>query len=380
MITTLDAISDSIPEVDANGAPIIPRKWIDPLTPSQCRDWKMPSGYKLVGDFHVTRGGITIIGGPPGLGKSRAALHLAAAGATGENWFDQPVHEKFKTFILQNENGRHRLQSDFADIHPELDDFIRITPPPEYGMRFDCDEFKEALKDYLNQFKPGVVVLDPFTNIARDCKQGDYSDAFDAIRECLPKGENMPAVVVVAHTRKPKVGERANGTALLNELLGSVKLVSIARAAYVMQAATTDTTDPRVVWTCCKNNDGEKGPRTAWRRENGIFTPCPDFDWEEFDNGPERQKQGLNRLHLREVFEGGAIKLPRAEAAKRLMASASCSKTTAYDALQATGRFADELKETAGQLEWVGMEFPEETSGGIPTEKTSDLFPSVRTT
>ena len=36
--------------------------------------------------------------------------------------------------------------------------------------------------------------------------------------------------------------------------------------------ATSDTTDNRVVWTCCKNNDGEKGPRTSWLRENGRFT------------------------------------------------------------------------------------------------------------
>ena len=134
-------IADNIPEIDANGNQISPRKWLEPLTPSQCREWQMPPGYKLVGDFHVTRGGFTVIGGPPGLGKSRAALHLAISGATGSDWLGQPVHEKFRTFILQNENGRHRLQSDFADIDPELDDYIRVTPPPEYGMRFETEEF-----------------------------------------------------------------------------------------------------------------------------------------------------------------------------------------------------------------------------------------------
>ena len=324
----------------------------------------MPPGYKLVGDFHVTRGGFTVIGGPPGLGKSRAALHLAISGATGADWFGQPVHEKFRTFILQNENGRHRLQSDFADVPPELDEYIRVTPPPEYGMRFESEEFKSALADTLKEFKPGVVVLDPFTNIARDCKQGDYSDAFDAIRECMPGGDDAPAIVIVAHTRKPKAGERANGTSLLNELLGSVKLGSVARAAFVMQAATDDTTDNRIVWTCFKNNDGEKGPRTAWRRENGIFSPCHDFDWTEFDKGPEHPRQAVNRLHVSAVFSGGYERMPRAEAAKKLMAEAGCSKSTAYDALATNGKFADNLKEANGLLEWISSGDSETDSAG----------------
>ena len=59
----------------------------------------------LVGDQHITRGSIFIIGGAPGVGKSRAAVALAEAGATSHDWFGLKVHSRFKTLIVQNENG-----------------------------------------------------------------------------------------------------------------------------------------------------------------------------------------------------------------------------------------------------------------------------------
>jgi hypothetical protein len=52
-----------------------------------------------------------------------------------------------------------------------------------------------------------------------------------------------------------------------------------------MQSASDDVNETRVVWTCCKNNDGKLGERTAWVRQNGLFTPVSDFDWKTWDQG-----------------------------------------------------------------------------------------------
>jgi hypothetical protein len=73
-----------------------------------------------------------------------------------------------------------------------------------------------------------------------------------------------------------------------------------------MQAATNDTTDPALSGLVAKNSDGEQGPRTAWRREDGIFTPCHDFDWDELDNDPEQPRQAVNPIHKWNVFSGDA--------------------------------------------------------------------------
>jgi len=328
-----------------------PRRWLESLTPSQCREWEMPEGFKLAGDYHITRGGNTVIGGPPGIGKSRAALQLAFCGVTGEDWLGLPVHAQFKTYILQNENGFHRLKADFDDAPSGLDEFLRITPPPDFGLCFDEPGFCAALTEELDDFKPGVVVIDPWTNVTRDNTQGDYSDALNRIRECVPKGEDAPAIVIVAHTRKPKTGtEKPAGVALLTELMGSTKLASMARSAFVMQPATNETTDNRVVWTCCKNNDGEKGPRTPWLRENGRFTPCPGFDWSEFDQGSQQQK--VTKEVMERLFESGLRRMTKSFLVDELVEVTGCSKSTAYEAVKPDGKFTSHLEEIDGLMVW----------------------------
>ena len=70
---------------------------IEFLSPSEIVSYQAPPGIVLVGDQHITRGSIFIVGGAPGVGKSRAAVALAEAGATCHDWFGLKVHSKFKT-------------------------------------------------------------------------------------------------------------------------------------------------------------------------------------------------------------------------------------------------------------------------------------------
>ena len=109
----------------------------------------------LVGDEHITRGSIFIIGGAPGVGKSRAAVALAEAGATSHDWFGLKVHSKFKTLIIQNENGRFRLKQEFSELNSNLlDGYVRITPPPPCGLCFERSEFRQQLSEALEVLIP----------------------------------------------------------------------------------------------------------------------------------------------------------------------------------------------------------------------------------
>ena len=87
------------------------------------------------GDCHVVRGSTFVIGGPPGVGKSRVSVGLAVSGATGADFFGIPVHTRFRTLIIQNENGSFRLAKEFGDLDCDaLDDWVRIcSPPPSNG-------------------------------------------------------------------------------------------------------------------------------------------------------------------------------------------------------------------------------------------------------
>jgi hypothetical protein len=119
---------------------------------------------------------------------------------------------------------------------------------------------------------------------------------------------------------------------------------------FVMQAATDDTTDNRVVWTCCKNNDGELGPRSAWERQNGLFAPVTDFDWKAFDAPDSDRRQMITEKDVAEVFGDGP--LPKTEAAKRLQENTGASKATAYRALDLNGRFKKHLRLENGLWMW----------------------------
>jgi AAA domain-containing protein len=262
--------------------------FLEVLRPSELKDYHPPAGIILVGDNHITRGSVVVIGGAPGVGKSRASVALAEAGATGYEWFNLKVHSKFKTLIVQNENGRFRLKQEFAELECEaLEDYVRVTPPPPYGLCFDRPEFRVQLAAAIESFLPDVVIFDPWNAASRDEKARSMLETFESIRSVIPAGDSGPAIGIVAHTRKPQPGERSSGRALLNLLAGSYVLGSVPRCVFVMQAASDDVADNRIVWTCCKNNDGELGKPSAWERRNGLFAPVDGFDWEAFNN-PEK--------------------------------------------------------------------------------------------
>jgi hypothetical protein len=168
------------------------------------------------------------------------------------------------------------------------------------------------------------------------------------LKSVFPLGDNAPALGIVAHTRKPKTDERASGRALLNLIAGSYVLGSVPRTVFVMQAGSDDTTDNRVVWTCCKNNDGELGARSVWERRNGLFAPVSDFDLDAFDAPEKDAREVITEADVVAIFRNAA--LTKAEAVKALQFNTGASQASCYRALSSAGRFATHLRFEKGQI------------------------------
>jgi hypothetical protein len=309
---------------------------------------------QLIGDYHIVKdkGFVFAIGGPPGCGKSLATVSLGIAGSRGEGeWFGMKVHRKFKTLIIQTENGLFRLSRIFKELDCEsLEDYIRISEPPQYGLLFQRSDFRALVAKSIAEFAPDVVLLDPWNSVARDQEQRTYLDTFAMVRSVLPTNDT-PALGIVAHTRKPQTDERASGRALMHLLAGSHVLVTVPRTVFVLQPASDDTEDNQVVWTCCKNNDGAMGKRTAWERKIGLFDPVPKFDWSTFDASTKDKRVVITAEMVEEVFEGGA--LIRSLARDKLLDISGASKAAVYKALSPTGRFADNLIFKGDTINWL---------------------------
>jgi RecA-family ATPase len=193
-----------------------PGPLIEFRSPLQLKDFKAAPGLELAGNYHIVKGGVAVEGGPPGVGKSRGLLALAVSGATGNEWFGYKIHRKFKTLIVQTENGEFRLSRDFAELDCDaLENFIRICPPPPYGLCFQREDFRKQLAAAIADFKPDLVGFDPWNAVAREQDSKEYLDTFGALKSVLPLGDDAPALIIVAHTRKPRSDERASGRALL---------------------------------------------------------------------------------------------------------------------------------------------------------------------
>lgn len=312
-------------------------KFIEFRSPAQILSAPPSNEGLLIGDMHIVKGATSVIGGAPGVGKSRTSMALAIAGATGKDWFGMKVHRKFKTLILQAENGPYRIFKELNEIEGilELDSHILVSNPPPYGIRLENQEFRNQFRKIQVEFQPDVIVLDPWNAAASDDKAKDYRETLDSLRSLIGNSAESPALVIIHHTRKPRENERGQGRGLSHHFSGSYVFVSVPRSAFVLEAASNDPEDDRIVWTCCKNNDGEEGGRSAWHRRNGLFAPASDFDWQSFDK-PDGQSIKSSADKALEIANEGFH--TRSELVSKLEVRFSLKKSAAYSAINTAFR------------------------------------------
>ena len=246
----------------------------------------------LVGNGHIIRGKdrIHLIGGYAGVGKSRAANYLAYCGATGERWFDYEIQSRFNTLFLQTENGLTRLKYDFEGHLEQLDGKVFFGDLPD-GIKFTDEGFCNWVRDTVIENNIGMIVIDPFSNLTPDTTHKDYIKIIDQVLGSLPDNPaQCPAVMIVAHLRKPASGsQRKRGAELMHEFAGSQLLT--ARSRFVLTIERADPTNPeddRIIATCAKANDALEMPRGCYKRGRVIFEPAEETESDEASCGIKR--------------------------------------------------------------------------------------------
>lgn len=335
---------------------------IDLVTPAEAREFVPdPSDY-LVGDGLISREAVVTIGGEPGCGKSRLATTLAVSLASGGGtWQGYPVRSQVRSLILQTENKGTRLRDEFSAVPSACDDWIRISRSLPNGLAFGNADFRRELGRLFDRWPFGLLVVDPWNDVVTEEGASEYGEALLNIQRCFT-GKKCPAIVIVAHLRKPRAdgsGRRKTGRELLHELSGSLKLGSTSRTVFTVQPASPEMEDDRIVFEIAKANDcdpawlGKYGTRSAWHRKNGAFTPAGGFDWETWLNpGPANsEKRAVSEEMVREVFAvSGRKGMKAGELVRAIVERFDVGASTVWRAVGAGGYARAWLDETAGVM------------------------------
>jgi hypothetical protein len=298
----------------------------------------------LVGHNEIKMGyeGVCVVAGPGSSGKSLCVSSLALAGAMGGGtWMGRKVHRAFKTLIIQAENGASRLKTEiaaFVQNHPkwkaEIEASIFFSDPPEGGLPFHHAEFRAAVRRAVEDLKPDLVVIDPWSQVASEDAAKEVVDKLNEIRSCFPQGDECPGLLIIAHTKKPRAEDVRKGRGLTYLVSGSIALPNTARCVYVLLPWSDDMTDDRIYWACPKLNDGEMYAPTVWKRRFGTFFEHDDKtdprEWGRSDDDDSRQ--AIKEEQLRDCFDKKPA-LKKSELVKKLVKIAACSEQTAYRAL-----------------------------------------------
>lgn len=346
----LAELYEATEKADRKGQPLI-----EVLTPEAARAYVPDPSTYLVGEDMITRGDFTVLAGWQGLGKSMLAKNLAFAGARAGDWMGYKCRRKFRTFILQGEDNRKRLKAEFTAAPWVTGEHVRCTPP--IPLAFANPAFRSELRRFYEAWPFDLLIIDNWTDISGEQASSDAAEAFQQIRDCLPYGDAMPAVLILAHLRKQRGGDNWRpkmGRELMHELSGTLALTSKARTVFVIQPVdASDMENEGIVFQCSKANNERPLPPSAWTRAMGACNPIANFDLDAWMNPPEDNgaRKVIREQHLAKIMPPG-VRMSRKRAVEALEAE-GFAQQTAYKALSADGKFADRIVTGSdGLLSW----------------------------
>lgn len=192
----------------------------------------------LVGDLWLRRGGAVLLTGGTGIGKSVLAEQLAVSAAGGARFFGVPVPKPIRVLHVSAENDETFLKRDFLSIvrnHPgkpapaAVNENLRVA----HAYALSGRALEEWLEDRIGQWKPDMLVLDPYSAFLPGSVDINSTASFLGFRDSVERmlKEHRIGLLLVCHTPKPREREGWTGRQGVYMATGSSAISNWARAA-----------------------------------------------------------------------------------------------------------------------------------------------------
>jgi DNA polymerase len=237
---------------------------------------------------HLPVGGLVLITGVTGVGKTFALADIIARITTGRDWPDGAKGVEPGTVIAliaedQDKEFRRRLMGAGADLtRIKIFKYVRRNERNElFLIGEDLDKLEMACID-LGDVR--LITIDPITAYMGSARGFDSHRATDVRSQLAPLKDLAERLnVCIAAITHPSKG--ASSRAAIDAFIGSQAFIATARVGKYLVEELGEADDRgfrrptgRILFTTPKNSDGPKPPTLAFRQEDIVLDYVPGTD------------------------------------------------------------------------------------------------------
>jgi hypothetical protein len=166
---------------------------------------RAPEAVEWLIEPFIPKGGMALISGDPGAGKTWLALDAAISVASGRDWLGRYRTAQGPVILIDEETTHAGLSDRLNRLM--LGNALDAATLPIYialrqGLNLSDGEQARSLAAVIDRVRPALVIFDPFAEIhdASENSADEVARVFRAIREA--GRPHHPAFVVIHHNRK----------------------------------------------------------------------------------------------------------------------------------------------------------------------------------
>jgi hypothetical protein len=173
----------------------------------------------------VKKGGLTMLVGEPGVGKSYAMLDLAACVALGTEWLGHETTQG-KVCIVDEENGSDVLheRTHAVMLGHNADDTMPLSYFSNTALNLRDERETQTLYDFVEHFQPSLLILDSLADITAGADENSVADMHRPIYVLHKLAQDTGVGIILLHHTNKAGGYRGSSA-----LKGAVDIMIMLR-------------------------------------------------------------------------------------------------------------------------------------------------------